>query len=154
MPLCKQDTKLKMIFGSKWSIFYEIATFSIWELKTLIESESLVEHISFSNYLFAALLSIHISDGSNTVFSNIDRTRTSFFEHRTNLNVFMMIELEHMNFCFEQMDMEHQTLKAFTKYTRKFTKQTETSSFRTLIGLKRVHLLLIELEHPILGFEW
>ena len=60
MPLCKQDTKLKMIFGSKWSIFYEIATFSIWELKTLIESESLVEHISFSNYLFAALLSIHI----------------------------------------------------------------------------------------------
>ena len=29
------------------------------------------------------------SDGSNTILSNIDRTRTSFFEHRTNSNVFI-----------------------------------------------------------------
>ena len=44
------------------------------------------------------------SDGSNTILSNIDRTRTSFFEHRMN-------------------------------------------------ELERVHLLVIELEHPIFGFE-
>ena len=29
------------------------------------------------------------SDGSNTILSNIDRTRTSFFEHRTNSNMFI-----------------------------------------------------------------
>ena len=29
------------------------------------------------------------SDGSNAILSNIDRTRTSFFEHRTNSNVFI-----------------------------------------------------------------
>ena len=29
------------------------------------------------------------SDGSNTILSNIDRTRTSFFEHRTNSDVFI-----------------------------------------------------------------
>ena len=30
-----------------------------------------------------------ISDVSNTILSNIDRTRTSFFEHRTNSNMFI-----------------------------------------------------------------
>ena len=29
------------------------------------------------------------SDVSNTILSNIDRTRTSFFEHRTNSNMFI-----------------------------------------------------------------
>ena len=29
------------------------------------------------------------SDRSNTILSNIERTRTSFFEHRMNLNVFI-----------------------------------------------------------------
>ena len=33
--------------------------------------------------------SVFTSDGSNTILSNIDRTRTSFFEHRTNSNVFI-----------------------------------------------------------------
>ena len=30
------------------------------------------------------------SDGSNTILSNIERTRTSFFEHRTDTNVFII----------------------------------------------------------------
>ena len=32
---------------------------------------------------------VNFSDGSNTILSNIDRTRTPFFEHRTNSNVFI-----------------------------------------------------------------
>ena len=36
-------------------------------------------------FLFQAFF----SDGSNNILSNIEQTRTSFFEHRTNLNVFI-----------------------------------------------------------------
>ena len=32
---------------------------------------------------------VESSDVSNTILSNIDRTRTSFFEHRTNSNMFI-----------------------------------------------------------------
>ena len=35
------------------------------------------------------LINILFSDGSNTILSNIERTRTLFFEHRTNSNVFI-----------------------------------------------------------------
>ena len=34
-----------------------------------------------------------------------------------------------------------------------FIKQTRTSFFGPLNGLERVHLLVMELKHPILGFE-
>ena len=56
-------------------------------------------------------------------------------------------------FGFEQTDIKHQTQKPFTKFTKLFIEQTRTSFFRTSNGLERVHLLLIELKHPIFGFE-
>ena len=38
------------------------------------------------------------SDWSNTILSNIERTRTSIFEHRTDMNVFISKQSN-----FEQM---------------------------------------------------
>ena len=51
------------------------------------------------------------------------------------------------------MKIEHQTQKAYTKFTELFIEQTRKSFFRTLNELECVHLLLIELEHPIFGLE-
>ena len=78
----------------------------------------------------------------NIIFSNIertwtcssigDRTRTPYFWLRTN---------------------EHRTKKAFTIFTKSLIELTQTSIFRTSNELERVHLLVIELEHPIFGFE-
>ena len=65
----------------------------------------------------------------------------------------LTFELKHLNFGFERTDIEHRTQKALTKFMKSFIEQTQTSLFRTLNGLERVHVLLIELEHPIFGFE-
>ena len=45
-----------------------------------------------------------VSDGSNTIFSNIDRTRTSNELERVHL---LVIELEHPIFGFERSNIEH-----------------------------------------------
>ena len=65
----------------------------------------------------------------------------------------LMIELEHLNFGFEGMDIEHQTIKARTRITKLFIEWSQTTYFGTSNGLERVHLLVIKLEHPIVGFE-
>ena len=54
------------------------------------------------------------SDMSNNILLNIERTGTSFFEHRTNSNELehvrlLVIELEHLIFDFERTNIEHQT---------------------------------------------
>ena len=39
----------------------------------------------------------------------------------------LMIELEHLNSGFEPMDIEQQTIKALTKFTKIFIERTQTS---------------------------
>ena len=50
---------------------------------------------NFLNYVVSAIF----SDGSNTILSNIELSRTSFFEHRTNSNIIFRTsnELEHVH---------------------------------------------------------
>ena len=75
---------------------------------------------------------------------------TSFFEHRMNLN--MLIELEHPILCFEQAS-NIQPYRAFTRFAKFLIGPNRTSFFQSSNKLERVHILVIELEHPIFGFE-
>ena len=87
------------------------------------------------------------SDGSNTILSNIDRTRTSFFEHRTNSNVFIYW-WSNSNTLFLASNEQTSNIKpnrAFTKFTKLLIELTQTSFFRTSNELEHVHLLVIEL---------
>ena len=43
--------------------------------------------------------------------------------------------------------------RAFERFTKLVIEQTRTSFFPTSNGLEHVHLLVIQLEHPIYGFE-
>ena len=43
--------------------------------------------------------------------------------------------------------------RALTIFTKLLIELTRTSFFRTSNELERVHLMVIELEHPIFGFE-
>ena len=95
------------------------------------------------------------SDGSNTILSNIDRTRTSFFEHQTNSNVFICW-WSNSNTLFLASNDRTSNFKpniAFTTWTKSLIELTWTSFFRTSNKLKRVHLMVIERKHPIFGFE-
>ena len=80
------------------------------------------------------------SDGSNTILLNIDRTWTHYFwlqtiEHRTS------------NLIGPSLDL----LNSLTK--RLEHQMNWNLIFRTLNELERVHLLVIELKHPIFGFK-
>ena len=68
-------------------------------------------HCSSIGSILVSITIILSSDGSNTILSNIDRTRTSLFEHRTNSNMFLllMMELEHPIFGFERSNIELRT---------------------------------------------
>ena len=95
------------------------------------------------------------SDGSNTILSNIDRTRTSFFEHRTNSNMFICW-WSNSNTLFLASNERTSNIepnRAFARFTKLLIELTRTSFFRTSNKLERVHLLVIEFEHPIFGFE-
>ena len=96
-----------------------------------------------------------ISDGSNTILSNIDRTRTSFFEHRTNSNVFICWWSNSNTLFLASNDRtsNFEPNRAFTTLTKSLIELTRTSFFRTSNELERVHLMVIELKHPIFGFE-
>ena len=86
-----------------------------------------------------------------------------FIEHWLNSNIIfrtsnelkrvhlLMIELKNPIFGFERLDIEHKRPSSFTRFTKLFIEQTQTSFFWTLNGLERVHLLVIE--HPIFGFQ-
>ena len=98
---------------------------------------------------------MRISDGSNTILSNIERTRTSFFEHRTNSNVFIYWWSNSNTLFMASNDRtsNFEPNRAFTRFTKLLFELTRTSLFRTSNELERVHLLVIEPEHPIFGFE-
>ena len=125
-------TKVNTMFN--FSFFQENPF--IMKKRILDNKEWMMWHCSFT------------SDGSNTILSNIDQTRTSNKLERVHL---LVIELEHPIFGFERTNIEPN--RAFTKFTKLLIELTRTSFFRTLNELERVHLLEIELEHPILAFE-
>ena len=96
-----------------------------------------------------------ISDGSNTILSNIERTRTSFFEHRKNTNVFIYWWSNSNTLFLASNDRtsNFEPNRAFTRFTKSLFELTPTSLFRTSNELERVHLLVIKLKHSIFGFE-
>ena len=95
------------------------------------------------------------SDGSNTILSNIERTLTSFFEHRTNSNVFIYWWSNSKTLFLASNDptLNFKPNRAFTTFTKLLIELTRTSFFRTLNELEHVHLMGIKLEHPIFSFE-
>ena len=97
------------------------------------------------NYLRMYLSQIHLatSDGSNTILLNIVWTRTSFFEHWVN-TLFLASNKRKSN---------NDPNRVFTRFTKLLIELTWTSFFQTLNKLQHVHLLVIELEHPIFGIK-
>ena len=85
-----------------------------------------------------------LSNSIEQRFSNIEQTRTcSSFGNRTRTPYFQLQMHEHPNLNLTDL---------FTQFTKLLMELTQTSFFRTLNKLERVHLLVIALEHPILGF--
>ena len=78
------------------------------------------------------------SDVSNTIVSNIERTPTSFFKHRTNLKVFIYW------LAWNDRTSNFEPNKAINRFTKLLIEQTRTLFFFwTLNELKCVHLLVI-----------
>ena len=96
------------------------------------------------------------SDGSNNILSNIEQTRTSFFEHRTNSNLFIhwWSNSNTLFLALNDRTSNFEPNRAFNRFTKLLFELNWTSLFWTSNELERVHLLVIELEHPIFGFEW
>ena len=78
-----------------------------------------------------------------------------FFEHRTNSNVFICWWSNSNTLFLASNDRtsNFEPNSAFTTLTKSLIELTRTSFFRTSNELERVHLSVIELEHPILCFE-
>ena len=101
------------------------------------------------------VVQIFLVMGRTPFYQNIDRTRTSFFEHRTNWNMFICW-WSNSNTLFlasndQTSNFEPNTV--FTTFTKLLIELTRTSFFRTSNELERVHLMVIELEHHIFAFE-
>ena len=76
-------------------------------------------------------------------------------EHiQTNLNVFIYW-WSNLNTIFLASNKQTSNLtnRALTRFTKLLIELTGTSFFRTSNELERVHLMVIELEHPIFAFE-
>ena len=117
--------------------------FTKWKLQISLPSDPLVNSGSHLLVIF--------SDGSNTILLNIDQTRTSFFEHRTNSNVSISL-WSNSNTLFLASNKQTSNIKpnrAFTRFTKLLIEQTRTSN-----GLKRVHLLVIEQFYPPLNSSY
>ena len=88
------------------------------------------------------------SDMSNNILLNIERTGTSFFEHRTNSNE---LERVHLFLASNEQTLNIKPNRAFTRFTELIFELTQTSFFWTSNKLKRVHLLVIE--HRTFAFK-
>ena len=102
--------------------------------------------IEFLNvvHLLSVLPTFHNVTFIEHQFSNIERTRIcSSTGHRTRTPYFWLWTIEHptSNLMGPSLDLLN------------CNEHTRTSVFRTSNELERVHLLVIELEHPIFGFE-
>ena len=79
----------------------------------------------------------------------IEWTRTLFFEHRTNLNVFIFWWSNTLFLASDDRTSNFEPYRTFTRFAKLLTELTWTSFFRTSDELKWEVIL----EHPILGFE-
>ena len=89
----------KCLLSSCWS-----AMIQLWSISRIVKKpKSEKIHFSYTKFNRNQTLKSRIieqpfctdipaSDGSNTIISNIERTRTSVFEHRTDTNVFIIGE--------------------------------------------------------------
>ena len=77
------------------------------------------------------------SDGSNTILSNIERTRTSFFKHRTNSTVFIYWYSNSNTRFLASNDRtsNFEPNRAFTRFTKSLIQLTRTSLFRTNLNM-------------------
>ena len=78
---------------------------------------------------------------------------TSVFEHRTNWNMFMYWWSNTLFSALKELTSNSKPNRAFTRFTKLLIELTRTSIFPTLNELERVHLMVIKLQHPILGFK-
>ena len=88
------------------------------------------------------------SDGSNTILSNIERTRTSFFQHQTNSNVFICWR-SNSNTLFFASDERTSNLIGHSLDLLNYSSNRLEHHFLE-------HLMnsnIIELQHPIFGFD-
>ena len=93
---------------------------------------------------------VRTSDGSNTILMTIKRTRISFFEHRTNSNVFIYwwSNLNTLFLASNEQKSNIEPNRAFTRFTKLLIKLSRKSNV-----LEHLCLLVIELERPIFSFK-
>ena len=82
-------------------------------------------------------------------FGQLILSDESFFEHRTNSNMFShwWLHLSVLYFASNQCRLNIESNRAFIRFTKFLIEKTQILFFRTWKGLKCVHLLVIELEH-------
>ena len=96
---------------------------------------------------------ILLNDGLNTILSNIERSRKSIFKHGTSLNVFIYW-WSNLNTLFLAWNEGTSNLIGLSlDLLNHSSNWLKYDFFLTSNELKRVHLLVIKLEHPIFGFE-
>ena len=80
-----------------------------------------------------------------------------FIEHGTNSNVIFFLTSNELECVFKLASNErtsnNEPNRPFTRFSNLLMELTQTSFFRTSNQLERVHLSVIEHEHPIFGFE-
>ena len=138
------------MFKTKKLLFDRI----FWAMELAKESERILKRFWFDRKTIQTPF-MEISDESNTILSYIERTRTSFFEHRTNSNMFIYWWSNSNTLILASNDRtsNFKPNSAFTRFTKLLFGLIRTSLFRTSNELERVHLLVIELKRPIIGFE-
>ena len=98
---------------AKWNFAISFQTFEMEKSSQNFQNERL-SHINYG----CPSLHTNCSDGSNTILSNIEQTRASFFKHRTNLNVFIYWWLNSNTHFWLQM-IEHRTSNIVRPITNK-----------------------------------
>ena len=106
-------------------------------------------------YLTSIYKTVSSKDGSNTILSNTKQSQTSFFEHRTNSNVFIYwwSNSNILVLASKEQTLNIELNKAFTRYIKLLIELTQRSFLRTSNEPKHVHLIVIKLEHAIFGFK-
>ena len=65
-----------------------------------------------------------------------------------------MVQLEHLFLASNERTSNIEPNRDFTIFTKLLIEQTRTSVFENQMNSNMFSFLLIELEHPIFGFEW
>ena len=98
------------------------------------------------------------SDGSNTILLNIKLTRTSFFEHQTNLKVFIYWWSNSNTLFLASNDRtsNFEPKRAITRFTKLLLELTRTSNELERIGnrTRTPYFWLRTIEHQISNIVW